>query len=325
MVWRKADNWTAYTNGYMTWINGPNGIQSRLNTDRFDWEAATPAAPAPSGSIPSFSHVFIIVMENKGYSEIIGSAEAPYINQLAGTYASATHYYAISHPSLPNYLALASGSTQGLTDDCSNCSFDVRNLVDQLEGQQKSWKAYMEDVPDPCFNGVSAGPVDFVGSPLYARKHNPWMYFKDISGNPQRCNQVVPLTQFTSDLQKNQLPDFVWITPNLVHDMHDGSIRDGDSWLASFVPQILDSAAWKDNGVLFVLWDEGQGDAGCCGDASGGQTLALVIAAKGKRAFQSEVDYTHYSVLRTIEEGWQLGILGGAGDPGTHPMADFFR
>src|SRR5450756_446832 len=91
------------------------------------------SSQTPSGSIPSFSHVFIIVMENKGYSEIIGSAEAPYINQLAGTYASATHYYAISHPSLPNYLALASGSTQGLTDDCSDCSFDVRNLADQLE------------------------------------------------------------------------------------------------------------------------------------------------------------------------------------------------
>ena len=266
----------------------------------------------------------MIVMENKSYSQIIGSPEAPYINQMAHTYASAAHYYAIRHPSLPNYLALTSGSTQGLISDCPNCSFDVRNLVDQLEEQKKSWKAYMEDMPNPCFNGVSAGPLDSVGSSLYARKHNPWMYFKDVSGNPQRCNQVVPLTQFSSDLQRNQLPDFVWITPNLVHDMHDGTIHDGDSWLASFVPQILDSSAWKDNGVLFLLWDEGNDDAGCCGDASGGRTPALVIAAKGKRGFQSDVNYTHYSVLRTIEDSWQLGVLGGAGDPGTRPMADFF-
>ena len=281
-------------------------------------------AQAPSGTIPSFGHVFVIVMENKSYSEIIGSPEAPYINQLAHTYASAAHYYAIRHPSLPNYLALTSGSTQGMVSDCPNCSFNVRNLVDQLEEQKKGWKAFMEDLPSPCFDGVSAGPVDSVGSPLYARKHNPCMYFKDIRGNPQRCNQVVPLTQFSSDLQKNQLPDLVWITPNLVHDMHDGTIRDGDSWLASFVPQILNSAAWKDNGVLFLLWDEGQGSAGCCGDAAGGQAPALVIAAKGKRGFQSDVNYTHYSVLRTIEDAWQLGTLGGSGDPGTLPMADFF-
>ena len=282
------------------------------------------AAETPSGTIPSFGHVFVIVMENKSYSEIIGSPEAPYINQVARTYASATHYYAIRHPSLPNYLALASGSTQGLISDCPNCSFDVRNLADQLQEHTKSWKAYMEDLPNPCFDGTSAGPVDSAGSPLYARKHNPWMYFRDISGNPQRCNHVVPLTQFSSDSQSNQLPDFVWITPNLMHDMHDGTIRDGDSWLASFVPQILDSPAWKDNGVLFLLWDEGTDNAGCCGDASGGRTPALVISAKGKRGFQSEVDYTHYSVLRTIEDSWQLGTLGGAGAPGTRPMADLF-
>lgn len=211
-----------------------------------------------------------------------------------------------------------------MTTDCGDCSFNAPNLVDQLDAHQKSWKAYMEDMPAPCFNGESSGGIGPFGQ-LYVRRHNPWMYFQDISGNPTRCNQVVPLSQFAGDLQNNQLPDFVWISPNLQHDMHDGSIEDGDSWLSSFVPQILDSPAWKDNGVLFILWDEGTTNAGCCGDAAGGHTIALVIAAKGKQGYQSQTPYTHYSVLRTIEEGWQLGLMGGAGDPGTQAMSDFFQ
>ncbi len=279
---------------------------------------------SPTAGLPSFGHIFIIMMENKEYGEIIGSLKAPYINGLAASYAVAGQYYAIRHPSLPNYLALASGSTQGMTSDCGDCSFNAQNLVDQLEPHQKSWKAYMEDMPYPCFNGESTGGIGPFGN-NYVRKHNPWMYFQDISGNPSRCNQVVPLNQFAGDLQANRLADFVWITPNLQHDMHDGTIEDGDSWLSTFVPQILGSPAWKDNGVLFIIWDEGTTNAGCCGDATGGHTVALVIAASGKRGYTSQTRYTHYSVLRTIEESWQLGLMGGANDPGTRTMTDFFQ
>ncbi len=283
------------------------------------------AGPTPSATPPSsgFGHIFVLLMENKEYGDIIGSSKAPYINSLAQSYGSAAQYYAIRHPSLPNYLALASGSTQGMTSDCPDCSFNAPNLVDQLEAHNKSWKAYMEDMPSPCFNGESSGGIGPFGN-LYVRRHNPWMYFQDISGNPARCNLVVPLSEFAGDLQANSLADFVWITPNLQHDMHDGSIEDGDKWLSGFVPQILNSPAWKDNGVLFILWDEGTTNAGCCGDASGGHTIALVIAARGKQGYQSQTSYTHYSVLRTIEEAWQLGLMGGANDPGTQSMTDFF-
>jgi hypothetical protein len=211
-----------------------------------------------------------------------------------------------------------------MTTDCPDCSFDTRNLADQLEEHRKSWSAYMEDMPSSCFNGASAGVHGSPGQPLYVRRHDPWMYFTGISNDPQRCNRVVPLSQFASDLQTGQLPDFVWITPNTIHDMHDGSVRDGDSWLASFLPPILDSPVWKKNGILFLLADEGQSNQGCCGNAAGGHTVALVLAAEGKRAYESSTPYTHYSVLRTIEESWQLGLLGHAGDPGALPMADFF-
>ncbi len=285
---------------------------------------ATLPTPIANPSIPSLGHIFVLLMENKEYGDVIGSSRAPYINDLARSYAVAAQYYAIRHPSLPNYLALASGSTQGMTTDCENCSFDAVNLVDQLEPQGKSWKAYMEDMPSPCFNGESSGGIGPFGN-NYVRRHNPWMYFQDISGNPARCNQVVPLSEFAGDLQNNRLADYVWITPNLQHDMHDGSIEEGDSWLSSFVPQILGSPAWKDDGVLFIIWDEGTTNASCCGYAAGGHTIALVIAAKGKMGYQSQTAYTHYSVLRTIEEGWGLGLLGGAADPGTKAMADFFQ
>ncbi len=299
----------------------PAATPSAAGTSAVTAGAATPGV---ASTVPSFGHVFVLLMENKEYGDIIGSSKAPYINGLAQSYASAAQYYAVRHPSLPNYLALASGSTQGTTTDCGDCSFDAQNLVDQLEARRKSWKAYMEDMPRPCFNDESSGGIGPFGQ-LYVRRHNPWMYFQDISGNPARCNQVVPLSRFAGDLQGNQLADFVWITPNLQHDMHDGSIEDGDKWLSTFVPQILDSPAWKDNGVLFVLWDEGTTDAGCCGDAVGGHTIALVIAARGRQGYQSQTPYTHYSVLRTIEESWQLGLMGGANDPGTQTMSDFFQ
>ena len=284
-------------------------------------EANSPA----DRSIPNFSHVFIIVMENREYDDVIGSPDAPYLNQLAATYALATRYYAVRHPSLPNYLALISGSTQGMTDDCATCTVDGANLVGQLEAHHKTWTAYMEDYPGSCFNGtVAGGPLAWIGQDGYVRRHDPFIYFDNIRENPDRCRQIVPLSQFESDLAGNRLSDFVWITPNLRHDMHSGSTRAGDDWLASFVPKILQSSAWKSNGVLFIVWDEGRSNQGCCADVVGGHVPALVIAAKGVRGYRSDVPYSHYSLLRTIEDAWHLGYLGYAGDPRTTPMNDFF-
>lgn len=277
-------------------------------------------------SVPDFSHVFVIVMENREYGEVIGSPDAPYTNRLANTYALATRYYAIRHPSLPNYLALISGSTQGKTTDCETCTIDAPNLVDQLTVRQKTWTAYMDDLPGPCFNGTRAGgPLSLIGRAGYVRRHDPFMYFDDIRENPDRCRRVVPLSRFADDLGRNQLPAFVWITPGLSHDMHSSSTRDGDNWLASFVPAILQSSAWRNGGVLFITWDEGTTDAGCCGTAGGGHVPTLVIAANGKPGYRSSLLYTHYSLLRTIEDAWRLGYLGHAGDPATNAMAEFFQ
>src|ERR1700736_4451544 len=159
--------------------------------------AATAAAPppVPPAAVPSFSHVFVIVMENHEYGAVIGSAEAPYINSLAATYGLATNYYGASHPSLPNYLALTAGSTFGIASDCTTCYVNATNIADQVESSGRSWKAYIEDMPTPCFTGASSGN--------YAMKHNPFMYYNDIRNNPGRCGtHVVPFTQFCLDMSR---------------------------------------------------------------------------------------------------------------------------
>src|SRR5262249_32700287 len=152
----------------------------------------------PAAAIPPFSHVFIIILENQEYSDIIGNASAPYLNSLAQQYGLATNYYAIRHPSLPNYIGLTAGSNYTITSDCKGCFLTVPNIADQLEGTGKTWKAYMEDLPSTCFLGNQG---------QYAQRHNPFIYYDDIRLNPTRCAKIVPFTQFAQDLSANSVPN----------------------------------------------------------------------------------------------------------------------
>jgi phospholipase C len=266
--------------------------------------------------VPAFKHIFLIVLENKEKIHVIGNATAPYFNQLAGQYASAANFYGITHPSLPNYLALIGGDTFGVTSDCTGCFRDADNLANQLASAQRSWKAYIEAMPSPCFVGDAP--------PLYAQKHNPFIYFDNVRNDPVLCNQIVPLDTLAGDLQANIVPDFVWITPDLCNDMHDCAVRVGDAWLQTWVPQILASPAWQDGGVLFITFDEGDTTAGCCTYAHGGNIATLVISPLAKPGFVSTVKYDHYSLLRTIETAWGLPLLGQAGCDCSPLMTDFF-
>ncbi len=270
---------------------------------------ASPVAPQPvAGTLPDFSHVFVIVMENREYGSVIGSPGAPYINSLARTYALASNYFAVSHPSLPNYLALAAGDTFGITSDCTACFVNAPNIADQVEASGRSWRAYMESMPSACYLGSWSGE--------YAQKHDPFVYFTDIRNDPGRCAaHVVPFSSFGTDLASGTLPNYVWITPNLCNDMHDCATSVGDSWLAKVVPQILASAAWRDGGVLFITWDEGSSSAGY-DDSWGGRVATLVISPYGRNGFQSSVLESHDNLLRTIEDAWHLGPLGHAA---SHP------
>ncbi len=260
-------------------------------------------------TVPEFDHIFVIVMENHSASQVIGSADAPFINELAASYGLAANYTAVSHPSLPNYLALTGGSTFGVTTDCTDCFQNAPNIaVDRLVPAGRSWRAYMESMPSPAFAG-DAYP--------YMQKHDPFVYYDNIRTDPGQFANVVPYTQLAKDLDAvATTPAYGWITPNMLDDMHDGTVAQGDTWLSVAVPALLSSAAFTQRSLLFVTWDEND-------DSPGNQIATLVIARGIPAGFTSQVPYTHYSLLRTIEESWGLAPLT-ASDGAASPMSDFF-
>jgi hypothetical protein len=247
-------------------------------------------------------HIAVIVMENEEYASVVGSSAAPFINSLARRYALAEGMFAVAHPSLPNYLALTGGSTFGMHTDCTSCSVDAASIVDQLERAHISWRAYMENLPHRCFTGASAGE--------YVKRHDPFLYYTRVVDNPAWCGRVVPLAELDAAERASELPRFAWITPNLCHDMHDCSVARGDRFLAGLVPPLL--RALGSRGVLFITWDEGSTDAGCCRRASGGH-IATIVAGDGARlGARLRTPTDHYSVLQTIEDLLGLPRLRGA-------------
>ncbi|HEX3691067.1 MAG TPA: alkaline phosphatase family protein [Solirubrobacteraceae bacterium] len=262
------------------------------------------------------AHIAVIVMENEEFGDIIGSRQTPFINALARRYALARAMYAVTHPSLPNYLALTGGATFGISSDCTDCRVPAAtSLADQLSAARLSWKAYMEDLPHPCYRGAGAGD--------YAKKHDPFLYYDRVAQNPALCAHVVALTQLAADERAHAVPRFIWITPNLCHDMHDCSPPHGDAFLAGIVPSLL--AALGPRGLLVLTWDEGTTDDGCCRLAAGGHIATILagsLAAPGAR-LAAPVD--QYSILQAIEDLLGLKRLRGAACPCTPSLAPLLR
>jgi hypothetical protein len=277
-----------------------------------------PPLPVPTKKRPPprHSHVFVVVMENRAASEIVGSSNAPYYNSLARRYAQPKRVFAIRHPSLPNYLALLSGDTHGIDSDCTSCHVNATSLPDQLEAAGFKWKGYMEDMPKPCYRGA--------GTSGYAKKHNPFMYFDAIRGSSSRCRRVVPYRQLSNDLFARHLPDFSWITPNLCNDTHDCAVRTGDRFLAHLVPALLKEVG--PHGFVVITWDEGTNDSGCCASVAHGGRIATTIAGPDvRRGAAPTGPYDHYSTLRTIEHVFGLPALGHAKDAATVPLDAAFK
>ena len=254
-----------------------------------------PTAPR-SVNLPSFTHVVLVVFENHEASEIAGNPAAPTFNTLARRYATLTQYDAVAHPSLPNYLALVSGSTHGISSDCTDCVVRARSLADTLAVAGKTWKTYAEDLPYPGFTGSFAG--------RYAKKHDPFLYFGDIAGSRVRRDRVVPFTQLRHDLARGRLPDFSLVIPNLCDDMHDCSVATGDAWLKAHVVPLLSSRELR-GGVVFVVFDEGTTDTG-----GGGRVEALALGPTVRGGSKFTKPTNHYGLLRTIEDAWGLPRLG---------------
>jgi len=258
--------------------------------------ATIPARPPPSVRVPTFTHVVVVVFENKEATSIAGNPDAPTFNALAHRYAVLTNYDAVSHPSLPNYLALVSGSTHGISSDCTDCVIDARNLADTLAAAGKTWKTYAEDLPHPGYTGAFSG--------RYAKKHDPFLYFRDVADSRARRNRVVPFTQLSSDLRRHRLPDLSLVVPNLCDDMHDCSVATGDAWLKTHVVPLLHSRALR-GGVVFVVFDEGTSSTG-----GGGHVYALALGPTVRGGSRFTRATNHYGLLRTIEDAWKLPQLG---------------
>ena len=283
--------------------------------------AASSTAPKPGRSPVASStrpetlnHIFLILMENHAASEIIGNPAAPYINSLASEYSLATDYSALYHPSLPNYIALTSGSNQGITDDRSPPSagyaVDAVNIADRIQASGRTWMQYGESMPSPGYANDTA---------LYATRHVPFLYYKNVLDHGARLKtHVVPFERLAVDLKlASTTPDYAFITPNLCNDMHDCPVAVGDKWLSRVVPAILGSPAFTTSRSLLVItWDEGTGNDN--------RVATILAGTSAKLGYRSARAYDHYSLLHTIEAAWGLQALT-ANDAQAATMSEFLR
>jgi hypothetical protein len=258
----------------------------------------SPTPAASSGGSPTTigPRVWLIVMENRSYRQVIGEGDAPFFNNFATLYGMATDYHGVARPSQPNYLALVSGSTQGVTDNDVH-DLDARTLFDQLEAAGHSWRVFAENVPPNCFRGEAArdGPD---GTGAYARKHEPAISFVGISRDAGRCARIGNLGAFSPGAA-----DFNLIIPNLCHDMHDCSTRAGDVWLAGFVPRITGSEEFRKGGLLLVTFDEAS-------SRDDSQHTVLLFAGPGVEPGTRATEHAdHYALLRTVQAKFGLGCL----------------
>jgi hypothetical protein len=258
--------------------------------------------------------VFTIVMENRSRGDILGNKDAPFINSLASQNAVAQGYSdSLVHPSEPNYIWLVAGQNFGIRDDNAPADHHIAtrsHLVDQLEMQGVSWKAYQESMGAPC--GLTSHYP-------YEPKHDPFVYFDDVNGwdgkafqPSQRCiAHVVDYSELDRDLAAGTLPRYVFITPNMVNDMHDASVAQGDAWLAREVPKILGSDAFNRGGVLFLTWDEGSKNSD--------DPPMIVVSPNAKRGLVSQTPYSASSYLKTVQK--LLGVEPLPCDPNRDSVA----
>jgi phospholipase C len=284
---------------------------------------------AAAATAPAIKTVFVIVMENHNWKDIVNSSSAPYIRSLLPLGAHAENYTNPPnlHPSEPNYIWLEARGTLGITDDNDPSSHHLSttdHLVTQLKNAGISWKSYQE--------GIKGTDCPIKSSALYAAKHNPMVFFDDVTDSNNATssycrNHVRPYSELASDLSSGSVARYNFITPDLCNDMHGAFwqcvpfftnlVKRGDDWLAREVPKILASAAYKDNGALFITWDESEG-----GEFPVGM---IVLSPLAKVGYANSIHYTHGSTLRTVETIFGLPLLRDAANPATPDLRDLFK
>jgi hypothetical protein len=289
---------------------------------------------SPPPRVSHLDRIVIIVMENFKRDEVdpnhIGPEQfTPYLNGLGAHNRVALNYFGVTHPSLPNYVAMIAGDFFGISNNNDSCytpdhdkdcnGVDAQNLVDQLEAANISWEGLFESMPSAGFLGAKF-PSE---SKLYAQKHNPFVYFKNVTSEPTR---LAKLRRFVIEELKSELSDptlasrFIYIVPNQCNDQHgtDGceprslALKAGDAFLRNVVPEITNSPAFTEQSVLFITWDNSAGHESCCGSQKGGGRIPLIAITKRALALRATTYVDHYSLLATIEDGFGFPRLAHA-------------
>jgi hypothetical protein len=306
---------------------------------------ASAAAVLPQDlAMPHYAHIFVIVEENKDYDEVIGNPAAPHLNALAREYGNATQFYAETHPSEPNYVAMVGGDTFGIQDDAPH-TIDAPSIATQLEAAGLTWKDYLESIPSPGSLATSA-------ENFYASKHSGFVDFLSVQRDPNRSQELVGFDRFYADLKAGDVPNLAFVVPNLCNEMHGAGlsapedcqflhfghlVSRGDEHAAEIVSSIMDSPVWRaaGNAAIVITFDEdgSHGTQGCCGNdpanpanRGGGRIPTIVITNHGPRHVTDATPYSHYSLLRTIEDAFGIDTyLRRADAPGVVPMLPLFR
>lgn len=271
-----------------------------------------PPPPPPPPPSASFNHVFIVVEENTNYGSVIGSPSMPYLNGLAQQYGLATQYYADTHPSIGNYFMLTVGDVVTNNDSYSGPLVTEDNAVRELAKAGKTWKSYAEDIPSVGYTGPDVGK--------YARRHNTLALVADVANDPAQVKNLVPFTQFATDLANNTLPNWAMIVPNTCNDAHDCALSVADGWLKTHIAPLVSSAQFQRDGLLIIVFDESASD----NSHGGGRIVWVTVSAKGKSNYRSTALYQHESTLRL-----SLSALGLTSFPnraaGAADMNEFFK
>jgi phospholipase C len=263
-------------------------------------------------SLPAFKHVFVVVEENNNYSSVIGNSSMPYLNSLANTYGLATQYYADTHPSIGNYFMLTTGKIITNNDSFTG-TVTADNVVRHLLTAGKTWKSYEESLPYAGYIQPDTGN--------YARRHCPLSYFSDVVNSSSEKLNLVPFTEFSSDLASGHLPSYSFITPNLCNDAHNCSLATADAWLKKNITPLISSSVFKDGGLLIIVFDESGND-----NTHGGGRVAWVAVSPefSKAKYKSTKLYQHQNTLRLTMQGLGLSSFPGAAASASD-MSEFFK
>jgi phosphatidylinositol-3-phosphatase len=276
----------------------------------------------PPPAAATADHVFVVMLENHSFGQVIGNPAMPYLNGLATAHSLAADYFADAHPSIPNYFMLTTGNLETFDDSFTGTISDD-NIVRALTGAGKSWKAYIESIPSTGYTGPNAG--------TYLKRHNPFAYLSDVTGSATQAANMVPFSQLSSDLAAGSLANFVYLLPNSQDDAHDcpggGSsctddqkLAAADAWLRANIDPVITSPKFG-NSVLIITFDESVDTDITNG---GGQVMTVLVGPHVKTGFRSSTMYQHQSLLRLVLQLLNVSDMPGASAVAPS-MGEFFQ